>query len=70
MGEPFLCLGGCGRRLTAPESRAIGYGPTCRERHGIRTAPGPRIPAPAHHDHIPGQEAIPLVNHQPTLWSL
>jgi hypothetical protein len=37
---PVYCLGGCGRLLTASESRARGYGPECAEKLGI-PAPQP-----------------------------
>lgn len=40
---PMLCLGGCGRFLTAPESRARGYGPECAEKLGIIDPPCPRF---------------------------
>ncbi|MEV0994634.1 DUF6011 domain-containing protein [Nonomuraea sp. NPDC050202] len=33
----MLCLGNCGRLLTAPESRQRGYGPECAEKLGIVT---------------------------------
>lgn len=37
--SPMLCLGGCGKHLWHPESRALGYGRECAERLGI-TGPG------------------------------
>lgn len=71
------CLGGCGRWLTNAESIALGYGRQCAAAHGItpaRTIPA-RWPRPVSRpdpppEPIPGQTALPLVDHQPTLWSL
>jgi hypothetical protein len=40
---PMLCLGNCGRLLTASESRQRGYGPECAEKLGIVTPPQPRF---------------------------
>ncbi|WP_263165438.1 DUF6011 domain-containing protein [Streptomyces sp. SCSIO ZS0520] len=58
----------CGRVLADPASRARGYGPRCAR----RLTPPPRratIPAPRT-DGVPGQTELPLVDLQPTLWSL
>lgn len=72
-----LCEGGCGRWLTTPESVALGYGRVCAERHSIPTGRRtvPARPAPARVAepavaHCDGQTELPLVDHQPTLWSL
>ena len=57
------CLGGCHRRLSNPESVAIGYGPTCRERLGITgppTLPARASPATTPAPHVEGQLGIPL----------
>lgn len=66
------CLGGCGRRLTDPESVARGYGKTCAERHGIDTSPPPavRTPTAGPVPVVPGQTELPLKPLQPSLWSL
>lgn len=80
------CEGGCGRWLTAPESLAVGMGRTClRKAQGTpqgpsraRSAPpGPRVPPSlsraATANPVPlcaGQGELPLVGHQPTLWSI
>ncbi|MGW2384448.1 DUF6011 domain-containing protein [Streptomyces sp. NPDC001658] len=68
----------CHRPLRDPESRAIGYGPSCARKHGL--TPKPRRHRAAHRprpatvppapDALPGQTAIDLVFHQPTLESL
>lgn len=34
-GDLFTCCGACLAPLTDPESRAVGFGPTCRARFGI-----------------------------------
>ncbi|MEV6036014.1 DUF6011 domain-containing protein [Nonomuraea sp. NPDC052116] len=39
----MLCLGGCGRHLTAPESRRRGFGPECAEKLGIIPPSSPRF---------------------------
>ncbi|UPZ27703.1 DUF6011 domain-containing protein [Streptomyces sp. LRE541] len=71
------CRGGCGRWLKSPAAVEIGYGRVCAERLGIptRQPARPRLrPKAARADpgpeQIPGQVALPLVEHQPTLWSL
>lgn len=75
------CEGGCGRWLTAAVSLAVGYGPDCLRKwagspRDARAAPrGPGVPpslsrrltAPTPCD---GQTELPLVDHQPTLWSI
>ena len=66
--EPVRCA--CGRSLRDPESRDRGLGPVCwRKLHG-RPRRGVRIPTPAAVEPGPGQTELPLVPHQPTLWSL
>ncbi|MFF7335405.1 DUF6011 domain-containing protein [Streptomyces sp. NPDC008150] len=67
----------CHRPLTDPESQAIGYGRDCARKRGIRRprarrrAPRPRpVTVPHPPDTVPGQDALPLFEHQPTLWSL
>ncbi|MBR8638663.1 hypothetical protein KEF29_03455 [Streptomyces tuirus] len=73
------CEGGCGRWLTSPDAVALGYGRICAERLGIPVDRPPRprrpprpatrtadVPPEVH----PDQTALPLVEHQPTLWSL
>ena len=70
MSEPFICLGGCGRRLTAQESLARGYGPDCWEKLHGPTPSRPHIPSPAHTDIHPGQTALDLTYLEVTLWSL
>ncbi|MGW9299395.1 DUF6011 domain-containing protein [Streptomyces cyaneofuscatus] len=57
----------CGRRLRSAQWRARGIGPVCARR--TRQQPAPHIPTPAPDHHIPGQAELPLVHHQPTLWS-
>lgn len=57
----------CGRVLADPVSRARGVGPVCFRASGGRTAP--RVPVPEAGP-IPGQTELPLVEHQPSLWSL
>ncbi|MEU6725525.1 DUF6011 domain-containing protein [Nonomuraea wenchangensis] len=37
------CRGRCGKRLTDPESRKLGYGPDCAERLGIIVPSSPRF---------------------------
>ncbi|MFD5031679.1 hypothetical protein ACFWM0_14875 [Streptomyces sp. NPDC058405] len=56
----------CGRPRT-PESRTRGTGPRCwrNTQPPVRRAPTPAEPAA-----IPGQTELPLLPHQPTLWSL
>lgn len=66
------CEGGCGRWLTNPVSRALGYGPACLRKlpgnaSGARSAPqGPGVPAgrsqrlTATHLPHPGQTELPL----------
>ncbi|MFF7142300.1 DUF6011 domain-containing protein [Streptomyces nodosus] len=68
--EPFHCLGGCGRTLTSPVSRAQGYGPVCWRRLHSRPPRTPRPTAPAADAPIPGQVELPLEPMQPTLWSV
>lgn len=81
MSERRKCLGGCGRWLTDPVSIARGYGKHCAELHGILVAPPARRPSATTRrppttrtdppvEPIPGQTELPLVDHQPTLWSL
>ena len=41
--SPMLCLGNCGRYLTAPDSRRRGFGPECAEKLGIVTPPRSRF---------------------------
>ncbi|MFE7626067.1 DUF6011 domain-containing protein [Streptomyces sp. NPDC057509] len=62
------CCRVCGRLLRTEQSRALGVGPVCDRRTRARTAP--RIPTPRPEHHIDGQEELPLVHLQPTLWSL
>jgi len=69
----------CHRELRDPESRAIGYGPSCAAKRGLtppkqqRTRSVPRRrpatvpPAP---DALPGQTELALFHHQPTLDSI
>jgi hypothetical protein len=68
----------CHRPLRDPESRSLGYGPDCARKRGLtptkprrtrasRSKPAPVPPAP---DTIPGQTALDLHFHQPTLESL
>lgn len=69
------CRGNCGRWLTDEESIARGYGPVCAERLGLTVKQPARSRLPTTRidttpDQIPGQVALPLVDHQPTLWSL
>lgn len=77
------CEGGCGRWLTNPVSMAIGLGETCLKKQAgsasaARTAPqAPRVPPGASRaataNPVPvcdGQTELPLVDHQPTLWSI
>jgi hypothetical protein len=62
----------CGRLLRDPASRAVGIGPTCQKRLSARTAPR-RTPAAPPTTPVPeceGQTELPLLEHQPTLWSL
>lgn len=58
----------CGRRLLRPSP--TGLGPVCARRLAARGQP-PVVraadPAPEIH---PDQTALPLVTHQPSLWSL
>ncbi|MFJ3258471.1 DUF6011 domain-containing protein [Streptomyces sp. NPDC086771] len=58
----------CGRPLRSEASRARGVGPICHRRTHGRAAV--RIPTPPADHHVPGQVELPLVHHQPTLWSL
>lgn len=77
------CEGGCGRWLRSAESVALGYGRVCAKKlpqssqdgRSAPQSPGvppgrPRAltatPAPV----CVGQVEIPLVIHQPTLWSI
>ncbi|MFI7125967.1 DUF6011 domain-containing protein [Nonomuraea sp. NPDC050153] len=39
----MLCLGGSGRLLWDPKSRALGYGPDCAEKLGIIHPSSPRF---------------------------
>ncbi|WP_420707811.1 DUF6011 domain-containing protein [Streptomyces sp. NRRL F-5135] len=66
---PDVRCGGCRRLLLDPVSRRRGLGPVCAR---ALAAPDPaRVPAPTITvDVIPGQTVLPLVDHQPTLWSL
>ena len=60
----------CGRLLASEASRARGYGPVCWRALTARTALLVVVPAQTIPDVIPGQVELPLVEHQPTLWSL
>lgn len=73
---PMECRG-CHRRLTNPSP--TGYGPTCarkrgltptksRRTHAIRPARPASVPPAA--DAMPGQTALELFHHQPSLESL
>lgn len=56
----------CGRRLARPARD--GLGPVCRRR---TTDPVRLVAVPdGTPGHVPGQTALPLVPHQPSLWSL
>ncbi|QQN79755.1 hypothetical protein [Streptomyces sp. XC 2026] len=56
----------CSRPLRRPARD--GLGPVCRRR---TTAPVLLVPVPdGTPGHVPGQTALPLVPHQPSLWSL
>ena len=55
----------CGRALKRPSPSGIG--PVC-QRKASRPAPHILTPRPDHH--VDGQEELPLVHLQPTLWSL
>ncbi|MEU3220002.1 DUF6011 domain-containing protein [Streptomyces sp. NPDC006971] len=57
----------CGRRLADPASWARGIGPVCARASDGR--PRPHIPTPPPDHHVDGQTELPLVHHQPTLWS-
>ncbi|MFF8716196.1 DUF6011 domain-containing protein [Streptomyces sp. NPDC015184] len=57
----------CGRRLADPASRARGIGPICAKAAKARAAV--HIPTPHPPEHVPGQAELPLIHHQPTLWS-
>ncbi|WP_353963261.1 DUF6011 domain-containing protein [Streptomyces sp. NBC_01549] len=66
---PVTCV--CGRLLRDPASRVRGLGPVCARRLQGRTAPRPSIASPTNRSEpIPGQTELPLVEHQPTLWSI
>ncbi|MER6607335.1 DUF6011 domain-containing protein [Streptomyces sp. NPDC000927] len=58
----------CGRLLRSEKWRARGIGPVCARATGACTRP--HIPTPRPDHHIDGQSELPLVHHQPTLWSL
>jgi hypothetical protein len=61
--------GACGRRLARPSPS--GLGPVCARRLGLTSRKPPAIRgADTQPDRIPGQTELPLVDHQPTLWSL
>lgn len=74
----------CPRRLTDPESQRRGYGETCGRQRGLlppkprppkgRRSPAVRRPKPATvppaADALPGQTALELFHHQPSLESL
>ncbi|MEV8033946.1 hypothetical protein [Streptomyces sp. NPDC086182] len=61
--------GACGRRLARPSP--TGLGPVCARRLGLTSRPPTVIRSTnTQPDHIPGQTELPLVEHQPTLWSL
>ncbi|WP_424863077.1 DUF6011 domain-containing protein [Streptomyces sp. MMS24-I29] len=65
----------CGRRLADPASRARGIGPTCARATGAHTRPHlltstHHLPTPRPDHHIDGQTELPLIHHQPTLWSV
>ncbi|MFE0207036.1 DUF6011 domain-containing protein [Streptomyces sp. NPDC058985] len=70
----------CRRPLRSETSQALGYGPECAEKHGLkpkkrRRAARPRVrrlPAPVtpDPDALPGQTELELFHHQATLWSL
>jgi len=67
--EPVRCR--CGRPLRDPVSRARGLGPVCARRLGLATRHPPAIRATdAPVEPMPGQTELPLIDHQPTLWSL
>ncbi|MFF2650563.1 DUF6011 domain-containing protein [Streptomyces sp. NPDC058045] len=59
----------CGRLLHDPVSRVRGLGPVCARRLHGQPAARP-MPATPSVDRIPGQTELPLIDHQPTLWSL
>lgn len=69
----------CHRALKDPESRALGYGRDCARKRGLVPKkprrpravrrPKPAIVPPAA-DAMPGQTALDLVFHQPSLESL
>lgn len=62
---PRVTCRDCGRVLRRPT--ASGCGPVCeRKRRGARAT----IPAPRADDVLPGQTELPLIDLQPTLWSL
>ncbi|MFJ4852423.1 DUF6011 domain-containing protein [Streptomyces sp. NPDC088730] len=62
------CCRVCGRVLRSERWRVRGIGPVCARRVGDR--PLPRIPTPTPDHHVDGQAELPLVHHQPSLWSL
>lgn len=72
---PMECRG-CHRRLKNPSP--TGYGPTCARKRGLtpksrrKRAVRPAKPAivPPAADAIPGQTALDLFHHQPSLESL
>ncbi|MEU5043195.1 DUF6011 domain-containing protein [Streptomyces griseorubiginosus] len=69
----------CKRPLRSEEARRLGYGRDCARKRGLtppkprrtRAAPRPKpVFVPPAADALPGQTAIDLVFHQPTLESL
>ncbi|MHC3450824.1 DUF6011 domain-containing protein [Streptomyces prasinus] len=79
--ERRKCEGGCGRWLKSPAAVELGYGRVCAERLGIPIAPPARRLATATRrppairtdppvEIHPGQTALDLQTHQPSLWSL
>ncbi|MFJ8345084.1 DUF6011 domain-containing protein [Streptomyces sp. NPDC094153] len=67
--EPFHCLGGCGRTLISPVSRAQGYGPVCwRKLHG-RPPRTPRTTRPSAATPGPGQAELPADDQLELPWS-
>lgn len=69
----------CGRPLRSETARTLGYGRDCARKRGLpppkrrsaRPVPRPKpVSLPPAPDTIPGQDAIPMFFHQPTLDSL
>ena len=63
--SPRVTCRDCGRVLRRP--RLSGLGPVCERKQRPPRAP---IPAPRPDDVLPGQAALPLADHQPSLWSI